>query len=471
MKTVVKIFGLLLLIIAFSTCENKNEDELDKDLYLFDVGQETSWDYWVVDNSGNYLFINEDNNYPSEVFYKPSADHDGYPIFFDDNGIPIKAVIDDIIFLFANHHEEYVDVAIITPDGEITVVRDVDSGFDWDSEMLKSKSFSKADMFRWAGHAVGAVGCAAGLAVTVGTAGIGLPLAAIGCGATIIGLIAEIPGTAEYLGLTSTQLTGLTTLVGCASGNLVTCVTGIGALTFTALSQAEEEIENNSGKVSSAIILLDNELSGGLIAYYPFNGNADDESENNFNGTVYGPTLTQDRYGNNNSAYEFDGENDKIVIPDLELVQPVTFSCWVKTDLAQTGYIYTSDYYESYWADYYGLAVAISADGHIHAAFGDGSYPNRSAYTSETVISADQWHHITVVWHSSGQISIFVDGNEKTYEEHGNANLIIAGNRGDDDTFGADNYVNPVPHYFKGIVDDIRIYERELSEEEIVTLS
>ena len=47
-------------------------------------------------------------------------------------------------------------------------------------------------------------------------------------------------------------------------------------------------------------------LTNGLVAYYPFNGNANDESGHGNNGTVYGATLTADRFGRANSAYSFD---------------------------------------------------------------------------------------------------------------------------------------------------------------------
>ena len=45
--------------------------------------------------------------------------------------------------------------------------------------------------------------------------------------------------------------------------------------------------------------------SQGLVAYYPFNGNANDESGNGNNGVVHGATLTTDRFGNANAAYDF----------------------------------------------------------------------------------------------------------------------------------------------------------------------
>lgn len=53
--------------------------------------------------------------------------------------------------------------------------------------------------------------------------------------------------------------------------------------------------------------------TSGLVAYYPFNGNANDLSGNSYNGTVDGATLTLDRFGNANNAYYFDG-NSKINI-------------------------------------------------------------------------------------------------------------------------------------------------------------
>lgn len=46
--------------------------------------------------------------------------------------------------------------------------------------------------------------------------------------------------------------------------------------------------------------------TSGLVAYYPFTGNANDAA-GALNGTVSGATLTTDRFGNANSAYAFNG--------------------------------------------------------------------------------------------------------------------------------------------------------------------
>ena len=54
----------------------------------------------------------------------------------------------------------------------------------------------------------------------------------------------------------------------------------------------------------------------GLVAYYPFNGNANDESGNENNGVVDGATLTTDRFENNENAYNFDGLETFITLPN-----------------------------------------------------------------------------------------------------------------------------------------------------------
>jgi hypothetical protein len=57
------------------------------------------------------------------------------------------------------------------------------------------------------------------------------------------------------------------------------------------------------------------ELKEGLIAYYPFNGNATDESGNGNNLNVNGATLNENRFGDSQKAYKFDGISDYMIIP------------------------------------------------------------------------------------------------------------------------------------------------------------
>jgi hypothetical protein len=71
----------------------------------------------------------------------------------------------------------------------------------------------------------------------------------------------------------------------------------------------------------------------GLVAFYPFNSNANDESGNNLNGTVNGSTLNTDRFGNSSKAYSFDGTDDYITVGNptqLQIINTITLSVWVK---------------------------------------------------------------------------------------------------------------------------------------------
>ena len=54
--------------------------------------------------------------------------------------------------------------------------------------------------------------------------------------------------------------------------------------------------------------------TNGLVGWWPFNGNANDESGNGNNGTVNGATFTTDRNGASNNAYNFDGQSSFIEV-------------------------------------------------------------------------------------------------------------------------------------------------------------
>jgi hypothetical protein len=79
--------------------------------------------------------------------------------------------------------------------------------------------------------------------------------------------------------------------------------------------------------------LLD--IASGLVGYYPFNGNANDLSGYTNNGSVFGATLTANRFGTTNGAYNFTGVgNTYISIPDspsLDMTNAITLALWVKT--------------------------------------------------------------------------------------------------------------------------------------------
>ena len=69
--------------------------------------------------------------------------------------------------------------------------------------------------------------------------------------------------------------------------------------------------------------------TNGLVGWWPFNGNANDESGNGNNGTVNGATLTTDRFGVANKSYSFDGVDDYIDIGDWAIGGEISIAVWV----------------------------------------------------------------------------------------------------------------------------------------------
>jgi len=73
------------------------------------------------------------------------------------------------------------------------------------------------------------------------------------------------------------------------------------------------------------------DINRGLVAYYPFNGDANDASGNGFHGTIFnGATPTSDRLGNAGAAFSFNGIDQYIGYPKFGLTGARTFSGWVK---------------------------------------------------------------------------------------------------------------------------------------------
>ena len=99
--------------------------------------------------------------------------------------------------------------------------------------------------------------------------------------------------------------------------------------------------ENEKGRVYSGLIITYTNtilVTEGLIAYYPFDGDANDYSGNENNATNYGATLTTDRFGNANAAYNFNGIDNYLVTNtkiDNYLGASASFVAWI--NIAQVG--------------------------------------------------------------------------------------------------------------------------------------
>lgn len=218
------------------------------------------------------------------------------------------------------------------------------------------------------------------------------------------------------------------------------------------------------------------DLSDGLVAWYPFNGDAVDDSGNGNNGTVIGPTLADDRFGNLNSAYSFDGVNDYINIGNnVKPPLPFTVSTWIKVETIDNRCVFRNDRYNNA-SNRNGVALMVYSDGTVAAHVFEGfsaSWNRQSKISSDSVITVGSWHHFAVVFNAHNDMQLFWDGEEIDgyYREDGTGSGLSYSTA--DGAIGL-YYQNiggaGAAKYFHGCIDDICVYGRSLSAAEIAEL-
>ncbi|MEL6649829.1 MAG: LamG domain-containing protein, partial [Bacteroidota bacterium] len=216
-------------------------------------------------------------------------------------------------------------------------------------------------------------------------------------------------------------------------------------------------------------------LQDSLVAWYPFDGNALDNSGNDNHGTVNGPVLTTDRFGNPNSAYLFDGTDDFIEYTPNQKFRPqlpVTIAAWVQLGNMEYNPVFFNDYQENQYA---GVWLNVNSAGRVAGVFADGGIPapsHRRTKAGSSVLNLNTWYHIAAVIRGPNDADIYINGKQDcgTYSGSGGSltylNSTGSSGRSDGNVLpGMGNF------FFNGKMDEIRFYSRELSKSEIRILA
>ena len=211
-------------------------------------------------------------------------------------------------------------------------------------------------------------------------------------------------------------------------------------------------------------------LEDGLVAHYPLDGDVLDFGGSAHNGAAFGATLTADRDGNPDSAYAFNGVNNFLQIPHFDALNMTrngfAVSYYVRVHPQQfspDGLYSVLDKFHGFGCD--GTATGWTFQGHTSSGlsfvYGDNVNYNGIAGPS---ISNDQWHHV-IGMVSDSQFIFYVDGTlvraqNLPNDPVGNTSPLFIG-----------KWACGNSRFFHGAVDDIRIYDRNLTNEEIVVLS
>jgi hypothetical protein len=203
-------------------------------------------------------------------------------------------------------------------------------------------------------------------------------------------------------------------------------------------------------------------LNSGLVAYFPFNGDANDYSGNANHGKVHGATLTNDRFGKTNGAYIFDGVNDYINVShniSLNMANSISILVWVKLNDTSTNDqdIISKTESGSFSLVYKETDQKVSGNRFCFFLKSGNAY---KYFYSTTLNANSKWICVAATYNDS-IVRIFIDGNL-------NAEYVCSGaivNNKSPLVIGNESVQLNDP--FDGLIDDIRIYNRALSTEEV----
>jgi hypothetical protein len=214
----------------------------------------------------------------------------------------------------------------------------------------------------------------------------------------------------------------------------------------------------------------------GLSGWWSFNGNANDASTNGNNGTVNGATLTADRFGNPNSAYSFDGLTNYINIPSQSSISDFpngqTISFWMKISAypndGKEHYMIckndnsglpTAKFYQTFISDF------SNVDNIVYRYAESASSSSQGTAIPFANVPLNQWLHICFTTDLT-TTKTYVNGILfQTYTQFSTIGITT-----NPLLFGKNSGVTTTSSPFNGNLDDIGIWNRPLTQDEITNL-
>jgi hypothetical protein len=277
-------------------------------------------------------------------------------------------------------------------------------------------------------------------------------------------------------------------LSSCTKTNIVHDTTTIHIHDTTSLTIRDTLTIKDTVVVNDTVM---NKITKGLIAYYNFNGGNLNDSSGSSNNIVFSNAIpTADRFGNLNNAFLFDGSSNYMTVSNKSSLNPqnITMYAIVKplgfyqggchgNQILSKGYPYfVNGFYDLAFFplnnNVSGGACAVTVDTTkevFGGAFGDNN-PQGSAAGSLGTSSSDsvyiqknQWY--TLIYTYDGTTSRFYVNGALASSTRNTGTVNFTPNSFD---LFIGKHENPLyPYYFKGVIDEIRIYNRALTIQEV----
>jgi hypothetical protein len=211
------------------------------------------------------------------------------------------------------------------------------------------------------------------------------------------------------------------------------------------------------------------QVTSGLVAKYYFNGGMATDEVGTNHGVVTGATLTTDRFGNAGMAYAFDGVDDHIDLGDAPAFQMGTsdfsISLWVNYTVAQQGVVFSKrDGATSNYSQYNLSVIANPQFGGVSKNM--WSFERCSNSNDRATLVGDisgSWKHVAFVHGHLDSTIIYVDGQVVAYNTDGFTGSFNVAGRPLVLGYHSENSSS----FFNGEIDDVRVYNRKLTEGEV----
>lgn len=229
--------------------------------------------------------------------------------------------------------------------------------------------------------------------------------------------------------------------------------------------------------------VTDSSVNRGLVGWYTFNGDLLDHSGNSNNIVFCSATPTLGKAGAKKTAYKFDGINGYMQVNDSKSLNPEEISLYALIKplgfyqgVCHSNRILCKGYDDNDWGryllgyddqPYYGYLgcdqPVMEQYETFYSGYGDGSYAS-GALDRTQYVQKGEWYSIVYTYNGVNS-KLYINGvlvNKVTKQTtfNRNTNPVFFGRNQDP------NY----PYYFKGIIDEIRIYRRAINAKEVAFL-
>jgi hypothetical protein len=245
---------------------------------------------------------------------------------------------------------------------------------------------------------------------------------------------------------------------GSASSNVIADSTVTITITVTRIS--------GTAVINGTINEGDSIPTTGLAAFYPFNGNANDESGNGHNGTLLNVELATDRFGTVDKAFESNG--GRVTVADFPFdgsTGQMTVSAWIMPDSGWGSNTNSTEAVVTHDLGAFSFFIEQSgtSNGVFHYWVFETHQQNNPNATTTFLFEEDKWYHIVVVADVNQEIVMYINNQKFLTGKNcpagihsSTADLLLGGGR-------SGSYMN-------GKFDDIRIYNVALSDAHIGAL-